>query len=507
MYAKTFGATICGIYGVEIIVEVDVANGLPGFEIVGLPDTAVRESRERVKAAIKNSGFHFPYTKVVVNLAPANLKKDGSGLDLPIAMGILLATQQMEIGAADTVMFVGELALDGSLRGVNGVLPMVLGAKEKSKLSVYVPAANGGEGGIVSDINVYAPQNLADLANHFINGESLPLCKKTTVTEKTNKYYDVDFSEVEGQLVAKRALEIAAAGGHNVLMVGAPGAGKTMLARRLPTILPKMSEAEQLEVSKIYSVAGLMSKQQGLITDRPFCSPHHTISQNALIGGGRVPKPGQVTLSHNGVLFLDEFPEFSRSALEVLRQPLEDGFVNISRVQASLSFPANFILVAAQNPCPCGYFQEEDGVHECRCSQGELERYQKKISGPLLDRIDLQIHVPRLNYQELKYKRASETSATIRDRVIAARQIQVERLKREQLYCNSAMGHREIVKYCRLTMQAEKLLEKFFASLGLSARSHDRIIKVAQTIADLAKSDCIGTAHLAEAIQLRTREG
>ena len=506
MYAKTFGQTICGIYGIEIIVEVDVANGLPGFEIVGLPDTAVRESRERVKAAIKNSGFRFPPTKVVVNLAPADLKKDGSGLDLPIAIGILSATRQIEAQEATEAVYVGELALDGSLRGINGVLPMILGAQEKGRRYIYIPWDNAAEGQVVDDIKVYAPKTLAEVANHFINGEVITVCRKVSGQENIRKNYAVDFSEVEGQLIVKRALEIAAAGGHNVLMVGAPGAGKTMLARRLPTILPNMSEAEKLEVSKIYSVAGLLNKRQGLITERPFRTPHHTVSQNALVGGGRLPRPGEVTLSHNGVLFLDEFPEFSRSALEVLRQPMEAGFVTISRVQASLTFPAGFILVAAQNPCPCGYYGESDGVHECCCSMGDLERYRKKISGPLLDRIDLQVHVPRLNYRDLKLKTNGETSALIRQRVIAARNIQLERLKQEKLNCNSAMGHREIIKYCHLTTAAEHLLEKYYATLGLSARSHDRIIKVAQTIADLSKAACIDTVHLAEAIQLRTKE-
>lgn len=504
MYAKTFGETTCGINGEEIIVEVDISNGLPAFELVGLPDTAVRESRERVRAALKNSGYKFPTTRITVNLAPADFKKDGSGLDLPIAIGILCGSGQITAEAISDKVFVGELALDGSIREVSGILPMIIKAKETGRKEIYIPPGNAAEGELVDGIEVFAPESLTQLTMHLEKTEIIAALNKRKMSIESNCVYNVDFSDVQGQVVAKRALEIAAAGGHNVRMVGAPGAGKTMLARRLPTILPPMTEEEALEVTKIYSIAGLLNRKQGLILERPFRSPHHTISHSALIGGGSIPKPGEVTLSHNGVLFLDELPEFSRMALEVLRQPLEDGFVTISRVQATLSFPATFILVSAENPCPCGFYGETDGIHECICRIGDIERYHKKISGPLLDRIDIQIHVPRLEYNEMKSDNRSECSADIRKRVIAARKLQLKRLQGTGLHCNAEMSRREIKKKCHMTPQTEQLLQKAFVTLGLSARSHDRIIKVAQTIADLEHSDVINSFHLAEAIELRT---
>lgn len=504
MYAKTFGETTCGINGEEIIVEVDISNGLPAFELVGLPDASVRESRERVRAALKNSGYKFPMTRITVNLAPADFKKDGSGLDLPIAIGILCGSGQINAEAISDKVFVGELALDGGIREVSGILPMIIKAKEAGRNAIFIPPGNAAEGELVDGIEVFAPESLTQLANHLEKKEILAALNKRKMSIESNCVYNVDFSDVQGQLVAKRALEIAAAGGHNVRMVGAPGAGKTMLARRLPTILPPMTEEEALEVTKIYSIAGLLNRKQGLILERPFRSPHHTISHSALIGGGSIPKPGEVTLSHNGVLFLDELPEFSRMALEVLRQPLEDGFVTISRVQATLTFPATFILVSAENPCPCGFFGETDGVHECSCRIGDIERYHKKISGPLLDRIDIQIHVPRLEYKEMKADNRAECSADIRKRVISARELQLERLQGTGLHCNAEMSRREIKRKCHITLQAEQLLQKAFLALGLSARSHDRIIKVAQTIADLDGSEVIDTVHLAEAIELRT---
>ena len=350
MYAKTFGETTCGINGEEIIVEVDISNGLPAFELVGLPDTSVRESRERVRAALKNSGYKFPMTRITVNLAPADFKKDGSGLDLPIAIGILCGSGQINAETIGDKVFVGELALDGEIREVSGILPMIIKAKEAGRKEIFIPPGNAGEGELVDGIEVFAPESLTQLAQHLEKTEILATLSKRKMSIESNCVYNVDFSDVQGQLVAKRALEIAAAGGHNVRMVGAPGAGKTMLARRLPTILPPMTEEEALEVTKIYSIAGLLNRKQGLVLERPFRCPHHTISHSALIGGGSIPKPGEVTLSHNGVLFLDELPEFSRMALEVLRQPLEDGFVTISRVQATLTFPAMFILVSAENP-------------------------------------------------------------------------------------------------------------------------------------------------------------
>lgn len=502
MYAKTYGETVCGINGEEITVEVDISNGLPGFDIVGLPDTAVKESRERVRAALKNSGLIFPMTRITVNLAPADLRKDGSSLDLPIAVGILTAAGNLLQEETGGKIFVGELALDGSIRQVTGVLPMILYAREHGWSEIYIPQGNASEGELVDGIDVYTPQSLGELVSHLKRQERLqPLAKKQLNADSANAY-EVDFAEVRGQQVVKRALEIAAAGGHNVLMVGAPGSGKTMLARSLPTILPPMTEDEILEVTKIYSIAGLLNGKKQIVLERPFRSPHHTVSASALIGGGSVPRPGEVTLSHNGVLFLDELPEFSRATLEVLRQPLEDGVVTISRVQASMSFPAQIVMVAAQNPCPCGFLG--DRLHECTCKPHEIERYKRKISGPLLDRIDIQVSVPRLEYDDLKGKSAGESSAEIRSRVVKARDIQRKRFEGSGVHCNAQMNKKQLNKYCKMEPQAEAMLGKYFTALGLSARTHDRIIKVASTIADLAGAEKISAAHIAEAIQLRT---
>lgn len=501
MFAQTLGCTTVGLTGMMIIVEVDIANGLPGFDIVGLPDAAVKESRERVRAAIKNSGFEFPNKRITVNLAPAELKKDSSGLDLPIAVGILMASGYLNLNESASKLFAGELSLDGKIRGISGTLPIAISAGEEGVTEVYIPSVNAQEALLVSNLTVYAPISLGELIAHLRGEQHLkPAVKQTALVDEHN--ITQDFSDVQGQFAAKRALEIAAAGGHNVLMIGPPGSGKTMLARRIPSILPPMTERESLEVTKIYSVAGLLNNTGGLVTTRPFRSPHHTISYAGMVGGGRIPRPGEVTLSHHGVLFLDELPEFSRMVLEVLRQPLEDGQITISRVNAALSYPSKFILIAAMNPCPCGYFG--DPTHECTCSTLEVRRYVRKISGPLLDRIDIHISVPRLQYDEMNNISSSETSIQIRQRVEKARQIQQNRLKKYGLFCNAQMNHKHVKQTCVVSSGGQKMLKDVFNKMGLSARAYDRIVKVAKTIADLAGADVISENHIAEAVHYRS---
>ncbi|MDO4178294.1 MAG: YifB family Mg chelatase-like AAA ATPase [Phascolarctobacterium sp.] len=502
MFAQVIGETTCGIDGVKIVVEVDVTNGLPGFDLVGLPQMSVKESKERVRAALRNSDLPFPSTHIVVNLAPADFKKEGSGLDVAIAIGILTSSKFIKQESLDGKIFVGELSLDGSIKKVPGVLSMIIEAKKSGFKEIYIPFDNANEGNLLHDIRVFAVKNLNDLVNHLLGDKMLRPLKSENILQNAHKDYSIDFSDVKGQLVARRALEIAAAGGHSILMVGSPGCGKTMLARRLVTILPPMTEAEALEVTKIYSIVGLLPSRGKLMLERPFRSPHHSISGSALIGGGPVPRPGEVTLSHNGVLFLDELPEFERYTLEMLRQPLEDGEVNISRVRANMSFPSKFLLCAAQNPCPCGYLG--DTLKHCTCKPSQITQYQRKISGPLLDRFDMQINLQRVAFKELKDIEPGEPSEVIRERVVSAREKQVERLEQYGLHCNAQMTRREVVKFCQLDNEATKLMERYFAVLQLSARSHDRILKVARTIADLAGEECISSKHLSEAIQLRT---
>ncbi|MBO6202910.1 MAG: YifB family Mg chelatase-like AAA ATPase [Selenomonas sp.] len=499
MFARTFGATTLGVDGLIIDVEVDSAAGLPGFDIVGLADALVKEAKERVRTAIRNSGIRLRQEKVTINLAPADVRKDSSGLDLPIAVGLLAAYGLISASTLDRYLFAAELSLEGDCRGIRGILPMAVKAKEAGFKAMFVAAANAEEALLVDGLDVYALDNLQQLVG-FLTGQERLLPAKTQLSVEEKTEFTDDFADVQGQFQAKRALEIAAAGGHNVLMIGVPGAGKTMLARRMSSILPPMGQEEKLEVTKIYSVAGLL-KGGGLIHERPFRSPHHTTSMTAMIGGGSVPRPGEVTLAHNGVLFLDELPEFGKKSLEVLREPIEDRRITISRAHGSISFPSSFMLITAANPCPCGYFGSPDRA--CECSPYEIKRYNQKISGPLLDRIDIHIHVPQVKYEEISSKKRAESSAQIRQRVIAARERQLKRLQKYHLFCNAQMNHSMLQKLCVLEPQAQRLLEQAFRKMNLSARSYDRIVKVARTIADLAGAEHISAVHIAEAVQLR----
>ncbi len=499
MFAKVRSLGLFGLNAFSVDVEVETSKGTPMFDIVGLADTVVKESRERIRAAMRAAGLAFPLMKVVVNLAPADTKKSGSVHDLAVFMAMLCVQGRINEDISKTA-FIGELSLNGDVRPINGVLPMVMLARQEGFESVFVPAENAFEASVVDGISVYGVENTKDIIKHF-DRESVILPESKYVIKQEERFDTVDFADVKGQYAAKKALEYAAAGGHNVLMIGSPGSGKSMLAKRITTILPEMTFEESIETTNIHSVSGLVDKRSPLVTKRPFRSPHHTISAAGLAGGGTIPKPGEISLAHNGVLFLDELPEFNRQTLEILRQPLEDGKVTISRASGTVTYPCNFMLIAAMNPCPCGYFGHPS--RKCICGS-KRDTYISKISGPLLDRFDIHVEVPPVEFEHINSSEKEESSAQIRERVQAAREIQNRRFKGTGISCNAEITPDILSEVCKMTDKATATLKNVFEKMGLSARAYDRILKVARTIADMSGSDVIDKAHIAQAVQFRS---